>query len=504
MWRVQEAWTKLVYPFALDIRDDSTFSQLADFIASFQVSIISEPTPVHMWREFQYYDSDLDNMAPYVKRYMRLPQNQRRFVLADSVIQLFSDMLTERMSNADVGFKIAEVDLYLFFNGVGFIVLETQPVVSYETLLQVEWIENLNSDLASLTRKTPIRQRKSQEVSRQNSNIPVWFHEFTADGMLKSLAFGYPVTIQSLIQHVFMACFNTWEGSGEWHPMLDTFLIVYGAVLLKKPDDGEEWNIHTDFMDFATKHITVLRKTLTSNNSNHYVRHILDDWEHNYIPYHNVIHTQSLEGGFVMAFDNGTPHFQGYRSPAMRSFRTNYFYMMLLAMHQRMSILLYAMAAADAALSNNRAQKLRLLREHMYDFTSRCYFSQASVSEERDQLYRRWQRVFNVSQMYEEMKEEIKEIDDYMAGLTKEKELENKENEIRQEAQRTQLFSWISFIFLPVTMVLYIIQASPIVAKWINFKQDPIGSSLLIMIMIAAVVLLAEVLYRTYKRIKSS
>ena len=91
-----------------------------------------------------------------------------------------------------------------------------------------------------------------------------------------------------------------------------------------------------------------------------------------------------------------------------------------------------------------------------------------------------------------------------MAGLTKAKELENKENEIRQEAQRTQLFSWISFIFLPVTMVLYIIQASPIVAKWINFKQDPIGSSLLIMIMIAAVVLLAEVLYRTYKRIKSS
>ena len=505
MWDVQEAWTKFVYPFVLDIKDDSAFTRLAEHIAAFQVSIDSETAPVPMWSEFQYYDSDLDNMAPYVKRYMRLPQNQRRFVLSNKVVQHFSNMQTDRMSSTDHGFKISEVDLYMFFNGACFLIIEIQPIASPEEPLKVEWIENLNSNLASFTRKTSIRLRRTEPLTRQVGNVPVWFHEFTAEGLLQSLSKGHPVTLQSLIQHVFLACLNNWEESGPWQPMIDTFLNVYGAVLLSKPEETEETgHVHSDFLDYATKHITVLRKTLTSKNSNHFVRHILDDSEHNYVPYHNVIHSQSLEGGFVMAFDNGTQHFSGTRSPAMRSFRTNYFFMMLLAMHQRMSILMYAMAAADAALSTDRAQQSRLLREHIYDFTSRCYFSQASVSEERDQLYRRWQRVFNVSQMYEELKEEIKEIDDYMASLAKERELEAKDQEIRQGAKRTQLYSWISFIFLPVTVVLYIIQASPVVANWIDFKKDAIGSILLILIMITAILLVASAIYRSYKKVRNS
>ncbi len=505
MWSVHEAWTKFVYPFELGIKNETAFARLADHISSYQVETTDDDTPVQMWREFQYFDSDLDNMAPYVKRYMRLPENQRRFVLSDKVIQYFSDMQSERLTSSDLGFQLSEVDLYLFFNGVCFLVMEIRPTTSLSAPgapIQVEWIENLNAGLSSLTRKTSIRQRRDMD-ERRGGNIPIWFHEFTADGMLKSVASGFPVTLQSLIQHVFMACFNNWDEGGEWQPLVDTFLIVYGAILLKRSDD-EENRVHTSFFDFVTKHITTLRKTLTASNSNHFVRHVLEDSEHNYIPYHNVIHTQSLEGGYVIAFDNGTPHFQGNRSPAMRSFRTNYFYMMLLAMHQRMSIMTYAMAAADAALSSKRATKLRLLREHIYDFTSRCYFSQASVSEERDHLYRKWQRVFNVTQMYEELKVEIKEIDEYIASLTKERELENRNEQIRQEAKRTQLFSWISFIFLPVTVVLYVIQASPIVAGWIDFHHDPVGSTLVIVLMIAAILLVARAVYRSFKLIRKN
>lgn len=502
MWNVRENWTKFVFPFVLNFNEETIFSKLADSIATYQVTIISSHDPVLMWNEFQYYDSDLDNMAPYVKRYMHLPQNQRRFVLSDKIIRLFSNLQSSRMSDHERGFQISEVDLYLFFNGVCFLVFEIQPTGEEATPITVEWIEDLNADLGSLTRRTPIWRRQTEPITHPVSEIPTWLEQVTTEDTLVGVASGHPFTLQSLIQNVFLASIEEFLGEGAWQQMIDTFLLAYGALLFDKPDAHVSERQHSSFLDYAAKHITVLRKTLSSSNSNHFVRHILNDPEHNYVPYYNVIHTQSLEGGYVMAFDNGASHFQGKRSPAMRSFRTNYFYMMLLALHQRMSILVYAMSAADAALSADRAQKLRLLREHIYDFTSRCYFSQASVSEERDQLYRRWQRVFNVSQMYEELKEEIKEIDDYLAGIAKERELEAKEHELRHEARRTQLFSWISFIFLPVTIIIYLIQASPVISSWINFKSDPVGSALLIAVMLLIALIVARAIIRSYKKIR--
>ncbi len=152
---------------------------------------------------------------------------------------------------------------------------------------------------------------------------------------------------------------------------------------------------------------------------------------------------------------------------------------MLLALHQRMSILCYEMAAADAARNAHPANALRTLREQIYDFAARCYFSQASFSEERDQLYRRWQRAFNINQMYDELKDQVHDIEGYLAQVARDRELEAREGELRQEAERNRLNALITLVLLPVSIASGLIQASPVVSNWINSGKTPATAELI-------------------------
>ncbi len=494
MWTIQDTFTKFVYPFWLDFSEDFTFSRAADIISGFSIPLPDELHKIPLWVESPFQDSELDNMLPYVKRYMLWPQNQRRFRIHNDILQLFDDMQTTSMKQDSPSFHMSSIELYLFFNGVGFITIEIEPNWSRPADISVEWIENINADLASLLRGKPMRQR----------NPKYHLSAFCSSGNLLPLMCGEPGTMRDWIHHL-LSPLAEHLGNDCWQPMCDTFLPVYGAVLLRRSEvlsasEPNKWD-HS-FREFALSHLIVLRKTLPSNNGNRFARQTFEDSQYNYMPYHNVIHTQSLEGGFVLAYDTDVQHFSGRNSAAMLSFRTNYFYMMLLALHQRMSILRYAMKAAEASTLSNHAKELRGLREQIYDFTARCYFSQASFSEERDQLYRRWQRAFHIMQMYNELKEEVHDIDGYLAKVAKERELETKENELRQEARKTQLVTYISFILLPLSVLSGLIQASPIIMRWLNFTVHPIQSGLIMAFMAAGAILLLRILWRLFTRPK--
>ncbi|KUO95008.1 hypothetical protein [Ferroacidibacillus organovorans] len=448
MWCVRESFTKLVYPFLLSSATESGFLEICDAINRTEAE-----TESPFWREVAIRDEELDNVIPYVKRYVKRPENQRRFSVREAWMTSLQTMRTSRMKEDDPAFRFRAIDLHVFFNGVGFLVFEIEPVYN-DTLLTIDWVQNVNADLASLTRGRPI-ERVCETLDLQGDSL----NDPYVGSIYVPRTFTMRTLVSRLLEPLIGACRDV-----KIDPMVDTFLLAYGAVQLTLEADVPDPD--AAFQNFAAQHLTVLRKTLSAQNSSHFAQQIFGDPEHNYMPYHNVIHTQSLEGGFVIAYDNGASHFQGRPSAAMASFRRHYFLMMLLALHQRMSILRYATGAADAALLSERAQKLRALREQIYDFTSRCYFSQASISEERDQLYRRWQRAFNISQMYDELIEEIHDIDDYLAGVERERELATKEQVLRQDAQRTKLVTYVSFILLPVSIMVNLIQAIPVIQIW--------------------------------------
>lgn len=485
MWAIEDTFTKFVFPFYMELRDESALSTLASSLTATSPGSTVD-TACTLWVEQPFEDVDLDNLLPYVKRYIRDAHNHRRFVLHPELRQGLDNLQTSRMSDSGAGFTLSSIDLHLFFNGIGFLVAEVQPVSCDSQEMTMAWIEDLNADLASLGQGKPFWQRSFKASPNCDSHDP----------MIPALLRGDSMTMGQFIHSLLSPLCHMRGPFACYEPLVDTFLPVYGAVLLRPAqviDERPSRQTDEQFQEFVMAHGIVLRKTLPSSNRNRFSRQSLSDPLHQYMPYHNVVHTQSLEGGFVIAYDNGVGHyFHGRQSRAMQSFRTNYFYMMLLALHQRMSILSYTAESADAACNAHPAPRLRKLRENIYDFTARCYFSQASYSEERDQLYRRWQRAFNIGQMYDELKEQVHEIEGYLAQLARDQELATRQQELRQEAERNRIIALITLVLLPVSIASGIIQASPIIASWVHNGKPMVDALLVITltVMISGLVIL--------------
>lgn len=485
MWTIEDTFTKFVFPFYMEFRDESALQTLASSLTN-PLPGADEQAECPLWLERPFADPDLDNLLPYVKRYIRDAHNHRRFVLIPDLLETLNNLQTSRMSDTSPGFFMSSIDLHLFFNGIGFLVAEVRPVQCDTHEMTMAWIEDLNADLASLGQGKPFWQRSFQPTAacqKHGSAMP-------------ALLRGEQMTLGEFINSLLSPLCQMQGPFACYEPLVDTFLPVYGAILLQPSVTQAERpakQVDDQFQEFVMAHGVVLRKTLPSSNRNRFSRQSVADPLHHYMPYHNVMHTQSLEGGFVLAYDNNVGHyFRGRQSGAMQSFRTNYFYMMLLALHQRMSILSYTAESADAACHSHPAPRLRKLRENIYDFTARCYFSQASYSEERDQLYRRWQRAFNIGQMYDELKEQVHEIEGYLAQLARDQELATREQELRQEAERNRIIALITLVLLPISIASGVIQASPIIANWLHSGKPMVDALMIVTltVMVSGLVIL--------------
>lgn len=481
-WHVSAAWTKFIYPFLFTWSPSASTTTNQDF-ADY---LIDDPGRPGAWQEYDFGSRELENMLPYVKQYLQLPKNHRRIAMNPDCL---SGGCGFHFVGADqpetFAFDITEIVLNVFFNGVAVLSLEVRPLAPDPRT--IETIESVNARLASLANGTPFQLSGPWNGSMEGFSI--------AQLCLNNRVMTIKQLIDTLLDPVV-------QPNSPWTltPMVDRFLPVYGAVLLSPAESAPTHVLDERFFEFAQHHLTILRKTFTPNNISTFSQIHLEDSTHHYMPYHNVIHSQSLDGGFILAYDNGLPHFAREPAPAMESFRTSYFFMMLIPFHQRLSILRYAMTAASAGLSPERGAELRRLREEIYDFTSRCYFSQASVSEERNHIYARWQKEFHVDRMYNDLKEEVHDIDNYLADLERERENELRDQAMQRDSRNMQLFALITMVFLPVTLLLYAIPAIPILNRWINFANNPIRSGGIVLAMAGFVAFLLALMFRYVKR----
>lgn len=493
---VREAWTKFTFPMMIS-DSDIPLEQITNTYLQLSLKDDTGWQRNQVWQDSPYSERELFNLSPYVKQYLKLEVNQRRLRFDADVLKYLGVFQPENLLNQGPGFRFSSIDLHLFFNGIGILVIEICPQETDGKALSVGWIEDVNSALASVGRGIRLVRTDVDHQHLLVSDVG------NAQCTLDSIARGHPFQLSDFIADVLLAPFQIEGQSPAYQAAVDTFLPAFGALLLELDSTVTQQrgpDLAALFERFVAEHLTVLRKTLPSNSANVLAQHVFGDPEHNYMPYHNVIHSQSLEGGFVIAFDNGSPHYHGRPAPAMESFRTHYFNIILIALHQRLSILKYTMAAAEASLDAHRFSKLRLLRENIYDFTSRCYFTQVSMSEERDQLYRRWQLAFHVPEMFDGLKEEVAEIQGYLGGIIGAREMEHRQLQIRNENARTLIFMYISVLVLPITVVLSLITASPVWLPWLNFKTGPVRAWVIISIAVITTALVGLEAMRMWRR----
>lgn len=125
----------------------------------------------------------------------------------------------------------------------------------------------------------------------------------------------------------------------------------------------------------------------------------------------------SLEGGAFVAIN--APRNEFFCQTLPDHLRSQYFLLFLLALHQKFALTSLSQEVSEHWLSGNereRMQAFQRIRDVLLDFIARGYFTQVMQREHHHRVYRKWQEVFQVEQLYREVSDEVREMHEHLVS----------------------------------------------------------------------------------------
>ncbi|MFB2976538.1 hypothetical protein [Microseira sp. BLCC-F43] len=126
----------------------------------------------------------------------------------------------------------------------------------------------------------------------------------------------------------------------------------------------------------------------------------------------------SLEGGAFLAGDARKTDF--FRQTLPHHLRNEYFLLFLLALHQRFTLMMLSekvthnwVIADKTNCDKEREKVFQEIRDQLLLFTARGYFAQTMQREHHHRCYLKWQEVFQVERLYQEVSDEVREMHEY-------------------------------------------------------------------------------------------
>jgi hypothetical protein len=123
----------------------------------------------------------------------------------------------------------------------------------------------------------------------------------------------------------------------------------------------------------------------------------------------------SLDGGAFLACD--APQRDFFRRTLPEHLRNQYFIIFLLALHQRFLLMSLSQQVSDHWLEADdaaRTHAFESIRDTLLEFAARGQFTQIMQRENHHRCYRKWQEVFQLKDLYTEVRDEVREMHDYL------------------------------------------------------------------------------------------
>src|SRR5205085_2771895 len=124
----------------------------------------------------------------------------------------------------------------------------------------------------------------------------------------------------------------------------------------------------------------------------------------------------SLDGGSFLACDAPQDDFFRHTMPA--HLRDQYYLLLLIVLHQRFTLMSISQEVVTKWLTERDEEKrilaFRHIRDRLLDFTAHGLFTQVMQREHHHRSYRKWQQVFQIRNLYEEVRDEVREMHDYL------------------------------------------------------------------------------------------
>lgn len=454
-----------VYPFA-----DTAHDQFARRVAAINAQTWGTST-AFLWRTKNY--AEVDDLLPYVANYLTPEHERDGDVGAVPTAQFWTLNLREQegtttrwaaprgegvLAVAGRGdaptqswrFTVDEIQLALFGHGVGFLAFWVTPLDAPYIEDWMTFVHHFRTPVASHGRRVTIDMwRVATHNGRTRYTLAPPSNPLPADGA-----------------HNFMALRDTLLGTAALDRQVwwkDAYvrdqLLPYAVYYLDTP---------ARFPRTPTPEMmTVLFKIRKFFGGDHEVMPTDADLDPNHptlLPY--ALHmwfSFSLNGATFTAF-NAPANSVYRRALARTSLPEAYFLLFLLTLQQRFTLMALSESVADRWLPalkrsgrggrEDRRAAFATIQDTFLAFTARSYFAQVIQGERHHNYYRKWQDVFQVPQLYAEVRDALEQMRDYM-------EL----RETRQLNEAVQFLTALSIILAAL---------SAIAAWWsMNFEGMP-------------------------------
>lgn len=134
------------------------------------------------------------------------------------------------------------------------------------------------------------------------------------------------------------------------------------------------------------------------------------------VPYaENMWFIFSLDGGAFLACN--PPDTPFFRQTLPEHLSKHYFLLFLIALLQRFTLMRLSQDVAEHWLLGDefeRVSQFERIRDEFLEFTARGYFAQVMQREHHHRVYRKWQEIFQIERLYQEVKDEVVEMHEHL------------------------------------------------------------------------------------------
>jgi hypothetical protein len=126
----------------------------------------------------------------------------------------------------------------------------------------------------------------------------------------------------------------------------------------------------------------------------------------------------SMDGGGFIAFN--PPNHDFFLRSLPNLLRSQYFFLFIMALQERFELMSLSSSVSEKWVTEDiatRALAFENVRDALLDFRARGQFTQIMQKENPHRVYRKWQEVFQVEQLFQEVNDEAKDMFSFLQDM---------------------------------------------------------------------------------------
>lgn len=383
-----------------------------------------------------------DELLPHVADYLKLSNDQpptaRLWEMNDAAFKSpkglgkSADWRLVFGKDREAPFIFDCVSLFLFRVGVGFLTFRVHP----ESNNLGDWLDLLHYFRLTKREHYLTARRKTGKDTYEDFFPPIAVpvskkgksNDANADGQTES-ADENKGTLSRIIHGLFKIIGEEKGLAEDWWDeiFIHNQMLGYGAMFIENHPADEDFRLLYRLRNFflGGKEIYPSPFDLSSQHPS-----LLEYGNRQWF-------TFSLDGGSFLACDAPDNEFFNHTLPA--HIRDQYFHLYIIALHQRFALMSMSHEVAEkwmATTERERVEAFKRIRDKFLAFTARGYFAQVMQREHHHRCYRKWQDTFELQKMYEEVREEVREMFEWLYLKSAEEQAKLIKQETEEAARR--------------------------------------------------------------------